>query len=54
MNDLFERGVGRKIVNVVTAIRETSDRPFDVTKPGGPDDDAFEATVDNGWQGIPP
>ncbi len=54
VNDFFERRVRREIVDVVSAIGQASDRAFDVTELGGPDDDAFEATIDNGWQGFPP
>lgn len=54
MDDLLERRVRREIVDVVPAIGEAPDRPFDVTELGGPDDDAFEATIDNGRQRFPP
>ncbi len=52
VNDLFERGVRSEIVDIVAAIGQASDRAFDVTKLGGPDDDTLETPIDNGWQGF--
>jgi hypothetical protein len=54
MDDFFKCRVRREIVNVVTAIGQASDGSFDITELGGPDDDAFETTIDNGWQRFPP
>ena len=54
MNDLLESGVRREIVHVVAAIREATDRAFDITELGRPDDDAFETPIDNGSARIPP
>ena len=47
MRDLLEVRVLGEIVDVVPAIGEPPDLPFDVAQDGLADDDAFESRVDH-------
>ncbi len=51
MRDFFETRIGSEIVNIVTAVGEASEFPFDVAEIGMSDYDAFKAGIDDGVWG---